>query len=392
MNNKRDYIKLIRITWILESFTNYYFLRMIVVYLLSKGVTDWVAVSIPVVYACASLLIRSFNKPLKYAVSIDFKWFQVFYQILFLGIGVLISASRSVFLIYPLTIIIGLLTGIRNVTMTHLATYNKEYEASCLIEQERASMIGGIMGLLFSQMIYDHSPKLYIWCYFLLVAISMIVLFFVKSIKKDDLIAEKDSKKELTTKEIKDVKNMGYAYGLLVGVWAIGSSAFEELAPLISDRIGYLNAAFMFTEVVVLFIIGASFLDNLKKKKRLFLTSTVCALGDITALLVAAFTNNIYGLIIAFIITGITSSLGDPVWGSIISTISDESEEKYILVNRSYFKIRVVFQFTALIVCNLCVVGGITSFKILGVILLVLVLCIYNICTYLSKKIYKTKI
>ena len=170
MATKKDYIKLIRLTWILESFTDYYFMRMMVIYLLSRGVTDWIAVSIPVVFEFASLASRGFTKLVKFALKVDYKKYHVFYQITFLLTGVLISQSKSLFIIYPLTLLIGTFSGIRNSTVTKLSTSNKEYEPFCLIEEERSSMIGGILGLLISQFIYDINPYFYILGYFILYA------------------------------------------------------------------------------------------------------------------------------------------------------------------------------------------------------------------------------
>lgn len=45
-------------------------------------------------------------------------------------------------------------------------TQNKEYEPYCFIEEERSQVIGGTLGLLASQFIYDISPRIYIMGFF----------------------------------------------------------------------------------------------------------------------------------------------------------------------------------------------------------------------------------
>ena len=47
MTTKKDYINLIRWSCIIDS--NFYFIKIIVIYLLSQNVIPWVAVSIPIV-------------------------------------------------------------------------------------------------------------------------------------------------------------------------------------------------------------------------------------------------------------------------------------------------------------------------------------------------------
>lgn len=49
MTTKKDYINLIRWSCIIDFLTNFYFIKIIVIYLLSQNVIPWVAVSIPIV-------------------------------------------------------------------------------------------------------------------------------------------------------------------------------------------------------------------------------------------------------------------------------------------------------------------------------------------------------
>ena len=88
MDIKKDYINLIRWSCILDSFTDHYFIRIIVIYLLSQNVTPWVAVSIPIVLEFARLismrrfyLLERFRN--RYAKN-DILWFKLSYIIRFI--------------------------------------------------------------------------------------------------------------------------------------------------------------------------------------------------------------------------------------------------------------------------------------------------------------------
>lgn len=70
---KKDYINLIRWSCIIDSFNNHYFIRIIVLYLLSQNVTPWIAVSIPIVLEFARLLSRGIDPIAKFALKLDYK-------------------------------------------------------------------------------------------------------------------------------------------------------------------------------------------------------------------------------------------------------------------------------------------------------------------------------
>ena len=76
-------------------------------------------------------------------------------MIAFLCLGIIISKCRSIYTIYLFTLISGTLSGIKYSSITKMNTQNKEYEPYCLIEEERTNVIGGTLGLLISQFIYD---------------------------------------------------------------------------------------------------------------------------------------------------------------------------------------------------------------------------------------------
>lgn len=91
MATKKEYINLIRWSCIIDAFTNYYFIRIIVLYLLSKNVTPWVAVSIPIVLEFARLISRGFEPMVRLALKVDYKKYHIFHLITFLGLGLIIS-------------------------------------------------------------------------------------------------------------------------------------------------------------------------------------------------------------------------------------------------------------------------------------------------------------
>jgi len=173
MATKHDYINLIRWSCIIDSFTDFYFIRIIVIYLLSQNITAWVAVSIPIVLEFARLISRGFKPIVKFALKVDYKKYHIFHLIAFLCLGIIISQCRSVYTIYLFTLISGTLSGIKYSSITKMNTQNKEYEPYCFIEEERSQVIGGTLGLLASQFIYDISLKINI------MIIIMIILYLV---------------------------------------------------------------------------------------------------------------------------------------------------------------------------------------------------------------------
>ena len=60
-------------------------------------------------------------------------------------------------------------------------TQNKEYEPYCFIEEERAQVIGGTLGLLVSQFLYDINPNIYLLGFVVLIVIILgidLILFY----------------------------------------------------------------------------------------------------------------------------------------------------------------------------------------------------------------------
>lgn len=388
MATKKDYINLIRWSCIIDSFTNFYFIRIIVIYLLSQKVIPWVAVSIPIVLEFARLISRGVKPIAKFALKVDYKKYHIFHLIAFLCLGIIISQCRSVYTIYLFTLISGTLSGIKYSSRTKMNTQNKEYEPYCFIEEERSQVIGGTLGLLASQFIYDISPRIYIMGYAILIIIGIVLSSLLKKIPKEDVMESLDENKILDKKSKKDTILVTSLFGILAGFWCMGWGGFEELAPLISDKIGYLNAVYTILEIILLCIISGKVLATINKKKKLLCTETVIACVDVSCLLITALTLSWQGLLVAYIITAFTATMGDPIWGSIMSAYSTNDRAKWVLVNRVYFVIRAMFTLITWYICRECVIRGVESFKYLSIILIVLIIITYIIANKVNKKVF----
>lgn len=392
MATKKDYINLIRWSCIIDSFTNFYFIRIIVIYLLSQNVTPWVAVSIPIVLEFARLISRGFKPIAKFALKVDYKKYHIFHLIAFLCLGIIISGCRSVYTIYLFTLISGTLSGIKHSSITKMNTQNKEYEPYCFIEEEKSQVIGGTLGLLISQFVYDISPKLYLLGYLVLIVIGIFLSMLLRRIPDEDDMESIDNHKGLDKKSKKNTIIVTSLFGILAGFWCMGWGGFEELAPLISNKIGYLNAVYTILEIILLCIISGKILATINKKKKLLFTETIIACIDVSCLLIAALTLSWQGLLVAYIITACTSTMGDPIWGSIMSAYSTNDRAKYVLVNRVYFVIRATFQLLTWLICRECVIKGVESFKYLSIILIVLIIITYIIANKINKKVFGSSI
>ena len=392
MTTKKDYINLIRWSCIIDYFTRYYFLRIIVIYLLDQGVTPWVAVSIPIVLEFSRLISRAFNFLAKFALKVDFKNYHIFHLLSTLVLGLIISQCRSVFTIYLFAIISGFLSGIRNSTLTKLNTQNKEYEPYCFIEEERAAVIGSTLGLLISQFIYDINPFLYFIGLVVLTIIGIIFSLFLKRVPNEDIMESIDDAEVINKENKKNIVLITSLYAILVGLWCLGLGGFTELAPLISDKIGYLESIYTILEIILLCLISGSLLAKIKEKGRLLLSETVIACLDTMCLLIAAITLSWQGLIFAYIIMAFTSTLVDPIWGSIMSVYSANDRKNWVLTNKVYFIIRGIFQIITWFICRDCVIMGVESFKYLAIILIVLILILYIIANMVNKKVFGSSI
>lgn len=388
MSSKKDYINLIRWSCIIDSFTNFYFMRSIVLYLLAQNVTPWIAVSIPIVLEFARLISRGFSFLVKLALKVDYKKYHIFHLIAFLLLGLIISQCRSVYTIYGFTIISGILSGIKYSSITKLNTSNKDYESYCFIEEERSQVIGGTLGLIISQFIFDYNKKIYIIGYIFLIIVGTLLSSLLNNVKTNDVMTPISQEKELTKNDKKSTIIITSLFGILAGCWCMGLGGFTELAPLISNKIGYLEAVYTILEIILLCIITGNILKKVKEKGKLLLVETIIASLDVLCLFIAAITLSWQGLFISYILTAFTSTMGDPIWGSIISAYSTNNRKKYVLVNKVYFIVRSIFTIITWLICRECVIRGVDSFKYLSLILIFIIAIVYIISNKLNKKIF----
>lgn len=248
--------------------------------------------------------------------------------------------------------------------------------------------MGGTLGLIVSQFIFDYSHKLYILGYVVLIIVGTALNLFLKNIKVCDVMVPINEEEKLSKKDKSNTIIVAWLYGILAGLWCMGWGGFNELSPLISNKVGYLEAIYTIIEIILLFIISGSVLKKIKEKNKLLLTETIIAVIDVCCLLITALTLSWKGLIAAYIITGFTSTMGDPIWGSIISAYSTNSRKKYILVNKVYFIVRAIFTITTWFVCRACVINGVESFRILAIVLICAIIFVYIIANLLNKKIF----
>lgn len=392
MATKKKYINLIRWSCIIDSFNNHYFIRIIVIYLLSQNVEPWVAVSIPIVLEFARLISRGVKPIVKFALKVDYKKYHIFHLIAFLCLGIIISQCKSVYIIYLLTFISGTLSGIKYSTITKMNTQNKRYEPYCFIEEERSQVIGGTLGLLVSQFIYDIDPKIYLLGYIVLIVLGVLFSSLLKNIPNEDIMKPINEKIVLDKQNRNNTVIVTILFAVIAGFWCMALGGFNELAPLISKKVGYLESIYTGLELILLFIISGSVIKNIRAKKKLLFTETIIACSDIICLLIASLTLSWKGLLIAYILTGITSTLGDPLWGSIMSEYSTDDRTKYVLVNRVYFIVRAIFSVLTWWICRECVIKGVESFRYLSIILLILIVLVYIIANKVNKKVFGNSI
>jgi len=388
MVNKKDYIKLIRWSCISDSFISHYFIRVIVIYLLSQNVTPWVSVSIPIVLEFARLLSRSIGFIVRFAIKVDYKKYHIFHLIAFLCLCFIISQCRSVFSLYFFTFLTGTLSGIKYSSITKMNTQNKEYEPFCFIEEERANVIGGTLGLIVSQFLYDLDTKLYIIGFGVLIILGLIIGLSLKRIPNEDTMEQLIDSEPLDKKSKLNIIIVTSLFAILAGLWCIGLGGFTELAPLISKKIGYLEAVYTVLEIILLCAISGSLVKLIKEKRKLLFVETIIACLDVSCLLIISVSMSWKSLLISYVIMAFTSTLGDPIWGSIMSAYSCNDRKKWVLVNKVYFVIRAGIQILTWFVCRQCIISGIQSFRLLSILLIIMIILIFVIANIINKHVY----
>lgn len=376
MYKLKDYIKLIRYSVILDNIMYFYFIRIIVLILLNKNINTWICVSIPIVIEISKLLSRTINKLLIFSIKINFKLYHFIYIISFSIISIIICIINNYYLIYILTFILGLLTGIRRSSILNFNSSNKEYEMNCFIEEERSQVIGSFIGLVLGQFLYDINYIYYILFYIIIIFLELFIYKYTKNIIISNSILNRKiiNKNKLIKKSI--------LFALIVSFWHIGLYSFEELAPLISNKIGYINSIYTFLEFILLFLLSKKVINKINKSNNLLLILVIISLVDIISVFITSYLLNIYGLITSYIISSIVSTLGEPIYESIISKLSNNNKYNYILVNKIIYLIRTIFTIISFIICKYIIINNINYFKYLCIILFILI----NIVYLLNKK------
>lgn len=384
-----SYIKVIRKTVIGNSFLLQYFLKIVVVYMLANNVVPWIAVSIPVVLEFSKMLSRGFKKIINIAISINYKKYHLIYLLIISFIFLIISQSHSVIIVYFFTILLGFLSGINDSCVTRINTSNIKYESYCLVEEERSSVIGATLGLIVSQIIYDFNPLIYILGFIIFGMIIFITNSNIPNIEsKEDCMKPVEDDKVLSKKEKKNIYLITILYGVEVGAWCMGLAAFNELVPLISKKVGYLNAIYTTVEIIALFVINAKIINWFKKSGKLLFWQTICAVCDMCYLLIISTFHSEISIAVVMFLSGISATIGDPVWGALISSYSDNNRRKYALINNIYFIVRAITSLASIFVCRYFVIKGIIGFKYLAIGLLVFIVVIYLIANKVNKKIF----
>ena len=390
-DNKKlnSYIKVIRKTVIGNSFLLQYFLKIVVVYMLANNVVPWIAVSIPVVLEFSKMLSRGFKKIINIAISINYKKYHLIYLLIIIFIFLIISQSHSVIIVYFFTILLGFLSGINDSCVTRINTSNIKYESYCLVEEERSSVIGATLGLIVSQIIYDLNPLIYILGFIIFGITIFIINSNIPNIEsKEDCMKPVEDDKVLSKKEKRNIYLITILYGVEVGAWCMGLAAFNELVPLISKKVGYLNAIYTTVEIIALFVINAKIINWFKKSGKLLFWQTICAVCDMCYLLIISTFHSEISIAVVMFLSGISATIGDPVWGALISSYSENNRRKYALINNIYFIVRAITSLASIFVCRYFVIKGIIGFKYLAIGLLVFIVAIYLIANKVNKKIF----
>lgn len=392
-NSLNSYINVIRRTVIGNSFLLQYFLKIVVVYMLANNVTTWVAVSIPVVLEFSKMLSRGFKKIINIAINTNYKKYHLIYLLVISLIFIIISQSHNVIIIYLFTIILGFISGINDSCVTRINTSNKQYESYCLIEEERSSVIGATLGLIISQILYDFNPSIYVLGFVIFGMCIFILNSNIPNIEStDDCMKSIDNDKPLSKKEKKKIYIVTILYGIEVGAWCMGNAALYEILPLITSKVGYLSAIYTVIEIIALFVINAKIINWVKNSGKLLFWETICAICDIAYLLIVAIFPNEISITIVMFLCGISSTIGDPVWGALISSYSENDRRKYALINNVYFIVRAISSLISIFVCRYFVIKGIYSFKYLAMGLLIFIIVMYLIANKVNKKIFKKTI
>ena len=112
-------------------------------------------------------------------------------------------------------------------------------QSFCLIEEEKSSVIGGTLGLMISQLLYDLNPINYILG-FIIFGIFGINTNIPNIESKNDCMEPINKESKISKIEKKNIFVITISYALLTGFWCMGTSAMSELIPLITTKVEFL--------------------------------------------------------------------------------------------------------------------------------------------------------
>ena len=97
---------------------------------------------------------------------------------------------------------------------------------------------------------------IYLIGFVILLVIGTIFSLLLKSIPLEDDMESIEENEELDQKSKNNTILVTTLFALLAGFWCIGWGGFTELAPLISNKIGYLESVYTILEIILLCIIS----------------------------------------------------------------------------------------------------------------------------------------
>lgn len=112
-------------------------------------------------------------------------------------------------------------------------------QSFCLIEEEKSSVIGGTLGLMISQLLYDLNPINYILG-FIIFGIFGINTNIPNIESKNECMEPINKENKISKIEKKNIFVITISYALLTGFWCMGTSAMSELIPLITTKVEFL--------------------------------------------------------------------------------------------------------------------------------------------------------
>lgn len=382
-----NYLNIIKKTSFMGNFTAQYLSRIIIVYLLAQGVTNWVAVSIPIVIELGRSLTRIIPWTAKIPVKVDYKSCYFLYAILFTVFSLAMAMCTTVYTIWLFALLIGLAFGIWSISLNVLDTSTSKYQSDCLFEDEKYHLLGATAGFLISQIIYDISPSLYIVGFVVVALFNTIVCMNISNVKElHDEMKPYDENVKIDGGVKRELFVTTFFFGVLVGLMSIVSNCLDAILPLVTNQVGFVKAIYTIMALVFIMILSGKVVENIRKKGKLLLSQTLISLIYAGLLIVAGLFPNIMILIILFAVYGMVTPLANPIWGSLISAYSRDNRGYYLYINRVYFLIRIFVLISALIIVKLAVTSGLSMFAVVGAICMALIIIMHIMANNYAKR------